>query len=119
VSTTCPVWPSQTQITLNGSGAGTARLGPSGHGVIWIIGNINVHTGQAVSTGTCQCTIYVGDDTSAVNFRDSTFSGDTGDTTDAASGEQIRLGKYVWAVWAGGVPGDLATVTITGTMDVP
>lgn len=117
--TTCPVWPSQTQITLNGSGAGTASLGPTGHGVVWTLGTISVRTGQTVSTGTCQCSIYVGDDASATNFADATFSGDTGDSTNAASGRQIRLGKQVWAVWSGGVPGDIATLTITGTMEVP
>lgn len=114
-----PIWPRQVQITLSGSGAGTARLGPSGHGITWTLGSISVHTAQAVSTGTCQCSTYVGDDTSAVNFLDSTFSGDTGDTTDAASGQQIRLGKYVFAAWSGGVANDIATLTLTGTMEVP
>lgn len=117
--TTCPVWPSQTQVTLNGSGAGTARLGPSGHGVVWTLGTISVRTAQTVSTGTCQCSIYAGDDASATNFVDSTFSGDTGDSTDTASGMQIRLGRYVFAVWSGGVAGDIATLTINGTMEVP
>lgn len=119
MTASCPIWPSQTQITLNGAGAGTARLGPAGHGITWTLGTISVHTGQAVAVGTCQCSIYVGDDASAVNFTDSTFSGDTGDSTDAASGRQIRLGKWVWAAWSGGVPGDTATLTITGSMEVP
>ena len=119
MTTTCPVWPSQTQVTLNGSGAGTARLGPTGHGVVWTLGNISVKTVQAVSTGVCECNTYVGDDASQTNFVQGTFSGDTGDSTDAASGVQVRLGKYVWAVWSGGVPGDIATLTITGTMEIP
>lgn len=119
MSTSCPVWPSQTQVTLNGSGAGTASLGPSGHGVTWTLGTVSVRTGQAVSTGTCQCLIYVGDRASAENFLDGTFSGDTGDSTNAASGTQILIGKKVFAVWSGGVPGDIATLTVTGTMAVP
>ena len=119
MTTTCPVWPSQTQIKLDGSGNGTASLGPSGHGVVWTLGTISVKTAQTVSTGTCQCSIYVGDDASAVNFLDGTFGGDTGDSTNAAIGMQIRLGKKVWAVWSGGVAGDVATLTITGTMEVP
>lgn len=116
---TVPIWPRQVQVTLNGSGAGTASLGPTGHGITWTLGTISVKTVQAVSTGTCQCSIYVGDDASAVNFLDGTFSGDTGDSTDAANGVQIRLGKQVFAVWSGGVAGDIATLTLTGTMDVP
>lgn len=119
MTTTCPVWPNQTQIKLNGSGAGTARLGPTGHGVVWTLGNISVRTAQTVSTGTCEASIYVGDDASPTNFVDATFSGDTGDSTDSASGTQIRLGKSVWAVWSGGVANDIATLTITGTMEVP
>lgn len=115
---TCPVWPSQTQIKLNGSGAGTASLGPSGHGITWTLGTISVKTAQTVSTGTCQCSIYVGDDTSATNFVDGTFSGDTGDSTNAATGAEVRLGRKVWAVWSAGVAGDIATLTINGTMEV-
>lgn len=114
-----PVWPRQVQVQLDGTGAGTARLGPSGHGITWTLGTISVKTAQTVATGTCNCNIYVGDDTSAVNFVDGTFSGDTGDSSDAASGEQIRLGKYVFAVWSSGVPGDVATLTLTGTMEIP
>ena len=116
---TAPIWPRQTQITLDGSGAGTASLGPTGHGITWTLGTISVKTAQTVSTGTCECSIYVGDDTSAVNFLDGTFSGDTGDSSDAASGQQIRLGKRVFAVWSAGVAGDVATLTITGTMVIP
>lgn len=116
---TAPVWPDQIQVKLNGSGAGTARLGPAGHGITWTLGTISVKTAQTVTTGTCQCQIYVGDDASAVNFLDGTFSGDTGDSSDAAAGQQIRLGKYVFAVWSGGVAGDTATLNITGTMEIP
>ncbi|HLK00464.1 MAG TPA: hypothetical protein VKU39_11225 [Streptosporangiaceae bacterium] len=116
---TVPVWPRQVQVTLDGTGAGTARLGPTGHGITWTLGTISVHTAQTVSTGTCQCQIYAGDDASPVNFLDGTFSGDTGDSTDAGNGMQIRLGKYVFAVWSAGVPGDIATLSITGTMEVP
>ncbi len=114
-----PIWPRQVQVTLDGSGSGTAQLGPSGHGITWTLGTISVKTAQTVPAGTCQCSIYVGDDTSPVNFLDGTFSGDTGDSSDAAAGQQIRLGKYVLAVWSAGVPGDVATLTLTGTMEIP
>lgn len=119
MTSTAPIWPRQVQVTLNGSGAGTASLGPTGHGITWTLGTISVKTAQTVATGTCNASIYVGDDTSPVNFLDGTFSGDTGDSSDAASGQQIRLGKSVFAVWSGGVPGDVATLTLTGTMEIP
>lgn len=116
---TVPIWPRQVQVKLDGTGAGKATLGPTGHGIVWTLGTISVKTAQTVSTGTCQCSIYVGDDASAVNFLDGTFSGDTGDSTDAAQGVQIRLGKQVSAVWSGGVANDVATLSLTGTMEVP
>lgn len=119
MATTSPVWPDQTQIKLDGSGNGTASLGPTGHGVVWTIGTISVKTAQTVSTGTCQASIYVGDDASATNFLDGTFSGDTGDASGRADGMQIRLGKKIWVVWSGGVANDIATLSITGTMEVP
>lgn len=116
---TAPVWPGQVQVKLNGSGGGTASLGPTGHGIVWTLGTISVKTAQTVATGTCQCSIYVGDSATDTNFLDGTFSGDTGDSTDAANGTQIRLGKKVFAVWSGGVASDVATLSITGTMDIP
>lgn len=119
MSTQCPIWPAQGQVKLDGSGAGTVRLGPSGHGIVWTLGAISVKTAQVVSTGVCTCNIYVGDDASATNFLDSTFSGDTGDSTTRASGMEIRSNKFVFAVWSSGVPGDIATVSLTGTMVIP
>jgi hypothetical protein len=119
MTTTCPVWPDQGQVKLSGAGAGTVRLGPTGHGITWTLGAISVKTAQQVATGTCQCLIYVGDDASAVNFLDGTQSGDTGDGSNRANGTQIRLGKAVFAVWSGGVPNDIATLSLTGTMEIP
>lgn len=106
-------------ITLNGSGAGTAQLGPVSAGESWQLARASVICSAAVATGDCQAQIYIGPSPSQPYFVDGTFSGDTGDTTDAVAGRIIHPGSYVWAVWASGMPGASATLTITGTRQVP
>ena len=113
--TTVDVWPDTVQVKLDGTGAGTARLGPTGHAQNWTVSSVSVRTAQAVSTGVCQCTMYAGDSPTSDNFKDATVSGDTGDIFDTAI--SLRLGQYIFAVWSGGVANDLATLTITGTSE--
>ena len=112
---TVPLFPDSVQVNLNGSGAGTAQLGPTGHGQVWTVNSISVRTAQTVSTGTCQCLVYVGDRASAENFLDGTFSGDTGDVFDTPV--TLKLNQSVFAVWSSGVASDIATLAITGTSE--
>lgn len=112
---TVDLWPDSVQIKLDGTGAGTARLGPTGHGQRWTVNSVSVRTTQAVSTGVCTCNVYAGDRAGSENFLDGTVSGDTGDIFDTQF--TLRLNDYIWAVWSGGVANDLATLTITGTSE--
>lgn len=105
--------------TLNGSGAGTVQLGPTSPGEIWAPSQVSVSCSATVTTGTCQCNIYAGAGPSQGTFVDGTFSGDTGDTTDAIGGRQVNPGESVFAVWSGGVPGATATAVVGGTRTVP
>lgn len=109
----------QVTVTLNGSGAATAQLGPVSAGESWALDRASVICSAVVATGTCQCQIYIGPTASQPNFVDGTFSGDTGDTTDAVAGRIIHPGSNIFAAWTGGVPGATATLTITGTRQVP
>ena len=102
-------------VTLNGSGAGTARLGPAAHGVVWKPSRIAIKTSSAVLSPTCQ--VYVGNAATSENFIDGTFTGQQ-NATDSAVGQQLRLGMYVWAVWTGGDAGAQATLTVTGSKDI-
>jgi hypothetical protein len=106
-------------VTLDGSGAGTVQVGPTSPGEIWQPTQVSVSCSATVTTGTCQASIYVGSGPSQSTFVDGTFSGDTGDTTDAIGGRIVNPGQSVFAVWSGGVPGATATAVIAGTRTVP
>lgn len=106
-------------VTLNGSGAGTVQLGPTYPREVWRPDTASVVCSAVVTTGTCQANIYAGPQAQQVYFRDATFSADTGDTTDSLGSVELRPGNYVWAVFSGGVAGAVATLTVTGTREVP
>jgi len=106
-------------ITLNGSGAGAAQVGPVNVREVWHPTIASVACSANVSTGVCQCNIYSGPAALQQYFTDGTFSGDTGDSTDSVQAAEIRLGSYIIAVWSGGVPGATATLTVTGSRDLP
>jgi hypothetical protein len=106
----------QANVTLNGAGAGTVQLGPSIVNEQWSISQVSVSCSANVTTGTCECQIFA---PTLANFKDGTFSGDTGDTSDALTGLTLWPGQYVYAVFTGGVPGAIAYVQLQGTRDVP
>lgn len=106
-------------ITLDGTGAGTAQLGPASPGERWLPSQVSVSCSEAVTQGTCQADIYIGPAATQPNRVDGTFSGDTGDTSSAVAGQVIWPGSYLFAVWSNGVPGALATVLVNGTREVP
>ena len=103
-------------VTLNGAGAGTAKLGPISAREVWTPSRIAVKASSATSEA--QCLIYVGDQAIDSNFIDGTFSGSSGDATDAAAAAQIKVGAWIWAKWTGGDAGATATLTVTGTKAV-
>ena len=105
-------------VTLNGSGNGTAKVGPVNAREVWSPAIASVRTNQAAVTNEASCKIYIGPDTSPPNFVDGTLSGSTGDSTDSVAGQQVRCGQYVFAVWAGGDPGAQAFLNVTGTSQV-
>ncbi len=103
------------QITLDGTGTGTARLGPA-FGQSWSPSTVSVKASTAILEA--QCRIYLGSDTSDVNFVDGTLSGSTGDSTDRITGP-FRLPNYIFAVWTGGDAGAVATLSVLGSRDIP
>jgi hypothetical protein len=105
-----------TQIKLDGSGNGTAKLGPTAHGDEWDVSEISVKA-NANPTNEATCNIYNGHSPTDDNFVDGTFSGSSGDSSDR-TGPPLRLGSYIWAVWNGGDSGQTATLSVTGTRKV-
>lgn len=107
-----------TEITLDATGAGTARLGPTAHGVTWkpLVASIKMTGGTP--SGVATCFLYAGSRVANGNFVDSTYDV-ANDSTDRVSGQQLALGQYVYAVWSGGNPGATATLTVNGTKVIP
>lgn len=101
-------------VILDGSGNGTARLGPA-FGETWSPSTVSVKVSTAVSEA--QCRIYLGSDTSDSNFVDGTLSGSTGDSTDRVTGP-FRLPNYIFAVWTGGDAGATATLAVLGSREI-
>jgi hypothetical protein len=105
-------------VTLNGAGAGTAQVGPTGMRERWQPAVASVKTNQATVTNEATCKIYCGADASPPNFVDGTLSGSSGDSTANISGQAVLAGEYVLAVWAGGDPGAQGYLVVTGTKTI-
>jgi hypothetical protein len=103
-------------VTLDGSGAGTAALGPALAGEVWT--GLTAAVSASGSTKEATARIYAGGGVSAATFVDGTTWGSTGDST-SQFGAPVYPGQQVFAVWAGGDPGAIATLVITGTRQVP
>lgn len=104
------------QVTLDGSGSGTASAGPTGSGEAWSAITASVHCSTAAAEATCR--VYAGADASARYFCDGTYAGSSGDSTTNLP-PAVPPGQRVWAVWTGGDPGATAYLTLTGTRTVP
>lgn len=104
-------------VTLNGSGNGTAKVGPLTAREIWNPENAHVSANQN-PTNQAQCYVYVGDAPVQYNFRDASISGSSGDSTDRINADVLKKGQYVWAVWMNGDANAVAVLTVTGTKDV-
>lgn len=104
-------------VVLNASGNGTVSLGPLTAREVWHPANVHVQANQN-PVKEAVCNIYVGDTPTQNNWRDATFSGSSGDSTDAVSADVVKCGWKIWAVWTGGDAGQTATLVITGTKEV-
>jgi hypothetical protein len=127
----------QAQVTLNGSGNGTARWTPgaagspgSGVGIPRTSGYSVSVTGVAVSVGIAtgntkiineaQCSVFISygvQSATALDFQGQTGTGSHGDT-DSMS-QTLRPGDWITAVWSGGDAGAVATMRILGTVNPP
>lgn len=107
-------------IKLNGSGAGTARVGPLSAREVWhpqIVTVSAVVPGSSI-TNEAVCSIYIGDVTIQRNLIEGTFTGSSGDSSDRISASTVKVGAYIWAMWSGGDANAIATVRVTGTKEV-
>lgn len=108
-------------VTLDGNGDGTAAIGPGLPGVSWQPATIAVQVGLAPGEdeiiSEAQCNVYLGIAPVAGSLLGATSTGSTGDSTDCSA--TVWPGQELIAVWSGGDPGAVATMSIFGTKTVP
>jgi len=102
-------------VKLNGSGAGTAQIGPSFPRESWDVQVASVSV--ATNTAEAVCKVSQGA-VAGQTFVDGTTWGSTGDSTSNFSAP-VYLGSYVFAAWTGGDANAVATLTVTGTRRIP
>lgn len=104
------------QVQLDGSGNGQAGIGPISAREVWTPQSVHVSVSSNVAEA--QCNIFVGDLPQQRNYRDTTFSGSSGDSSDRVNADTVKNPGKVWAVWIGGDPLAIATLTVTGRKDI-
>jgi hypothetical protein len=104
-------------VRLDINGNGTVKIGPLSAREVWHPGLAHI-SANTNPTNEAQCKIFIGDSPSNQYYIDGTFSGSSGDQTDAVASSIIKCGHYIFAVWTGGDAGQLATLSVTGTKDV-
>lgn len=110
-----PITDGTAQVTLDGTGSGTVRVGPTHWGTTWypVSADIATTTGpNDVST----CAFFLGVIGTATQIGGQSYQG--GGDTMSWSSRPVQFGEQVYAVWSGGNPGDLATLRVTGDEDV-
>lgn len=107
------------QVILDGTGAGTVKLGPISAREVWNPDTASVKTNQAPGTVVNEATVnlYVGNAASQQYFRDLTFTGSSGDVSDKVAGD-LKCGSYIFAVWTGGDAGVQAMLMVSGTKEI-
>jgi len=100
-------------ITLDGAGNGTARVGPTFGPATWHVTTVAVKTSQPGQGLIPQCALYVGTQ-DANGYVDTTYDGSA---NFADIDRDVVQGGQVIAVWTGGNPGNTATLSISGTRE--
>jgi hypothetical protein len=104
------------QVVLDGSGNGTAKVGPLTEREVW--SPTMAFVAVATNVKEAECAIFVGHDASAAYQVDSSYSGSSGDSTGRVAGRTVRQGNFIWATWTGGDAGATATITVNGTREI-
>ena len=103
------------QVTLDGSGNGTASLGPVRVREHWQPASASVKVSTNVLEASCA--VYLGSTINDVTFMSQSITGSTGDTCGFANND-MQTGMRIFAVWKGGDPGSIATVIVNGTYTI-
>ena len=101
-------------VKLDGSGKGTAQLGPQVVREFWqpSQASINVST----QTNEASCILYLGTTIISAQILQETLTGSTGDVY-GFNGNFINPGQQLFAVWTGGDANATATLRVIGFKD--
>lgn len=99
-------------VTLDGSGNGQVRLGPSVTREFWDLVSADVSVATTVLEATC--TLYLATGPTPTQRLGATATGSSGDTC-GLSGVTVMPGQTLLAVWAGGDAGKIATLAVIGS----
>lgn len=102
------------QTVIAAGGAGVASVGPQGWGTRWYPQQVTIATATGVND-TSSAVFYLG--AIAPSQIVGTSSAGGGDTLGLAVPE-MQPGDLLIAVWAGGNPGDWASLTVIGDQEV-
>jgi len=106
-----PLYSAIGQATVTGAGAATVTVGPTGVGTRWYPVKADITTTSG-TTDASTCALYVGVISLATQIGGTSYAG--GGDTFGLAGHMLQPGDFLIAVWAGGKPGDTATLRITG-----
>lgn len=114
MSQTIPLWQPFATVTLDGSGSGTAKIGPARPREHWQVTSANI----SVATNTLEaiCTVYMGTVAGPQTLIDTSFQGSSGDA--CGINQDMQTGMLIFAKWVGGDPGSVATVIVNGTYSI-
>jgi hypothetical protein len=102
------------QTLVNGSGAATVQIGPSGLGTTWYPQQAVLSTSSGV-TDSSTCIAYLGPPGGVpANILFQSFSG--GADVQGVAIPMMQPGDFITCVWSGGHPGDHATLRIIGSL---
>src|ERR1700733_1937191 len=102
-------------VTLDVNGNGRCSVGPQRVREHWQPANATVSVATNVSEA--QCSVYMGTVANPATLLGQTALGSTGDTCGFGAVD-MQTGMQITAVWTGGDPGSVATLTINGTYTI-
>lgn len=103
------------QAVVNALGAAVVTVNPQGLGTKWYPVKADISTTSGVNdASTCQ--LFLGAQSVNTQIGGQSYAG--GGDTFGLAGHILAPGDLLIAVWAGGNPGDIATLRVTGTQVV-
>lgn len=106
--------PRTASVTLDASGAGAVAFNVDNTNQRWIIDTVAVQTSQAANTAPVPQAIAYRNSIDRQGFAGGTMTGNL----DTAQGRMILYpDDTLYVAWTGGIPGTIATATVSGTFD--